>query len=734
MITIPTLRGVLRAAVAPLLGYAITLGASLVLMVLVVVGLAAGSDTSGSDDPSDDVDVQAIGTLIGMPFQLAAMALGGAIRLGEGEFGVSLFAPPLLVTAIFVGSVLWLSRRAERRTPSASTAERILLATASALILAVVVCVATRVLAMRSDGVVMHAATLGLFFGTLVLAGAAGALGRQSAVTSLWPRWLYGDVRRAIQLFAQHLLLWLVVATPVVVLWVLLRTNVETAALAVVWAPTVDLWAFAMGHLGAWTAFGGQRMAWGFGWVAGLVLPLLALGVTLIISIAWHLRRRHDRELLTQPVSWVFLPATYAVGGLLVTLVSTVVLSGDAFGGSLSVSAHPAYWLIPVLAVWGVVIETLSRYVAPALAAVVPPRLAQRLAKGPKALYSLPKEPTQWIPMSPADRARAKRGAIGLGALTVLALVAIIAVNVVGATAYSPEHQARAYLDALVRGDVARAVEIAPVDGDASSALLTQEVYAAAEDRITGYDITKVETHGSSATVTVDLDGPQDGHGVELSLSAHGSAGVFFHHWQVDDGGLAREVSIDVPESSTSLSANGVSVPVTGGDSADFWALPGSYAFNPYADSEWLQASDDRTAVPASESYGLYAEVSDPQPSDALKQAVDTKLASWLATCMKATTLEPKDCPQSGYGYGDKQRDVTWRLTTTPTVSWDGFYGDFPADLSTDSGEARVTYEYDDSYGFGAPHWVKESDTSSLYVTIKVELVDDQPQVTFDSY
>ncbi|HWU23972.1 MAG TPA: hypothetical protein VN088_20725 [Nocardioides sp.] len=734
MITIPTLRGVLRAAVVPLLGYAITLGASLLLMILVVVGLAAGTDTTVSNDPSDSVDVQAIGTLIGMPFQLAAMALGGSIRLGEGDFGASLFAPPLLVTTIFVGSVFWLSRRTERRTPSASTAERVLLATAAALIVAVVAIVATRALAMRSDGVVMHAATIGLFFGTLVLAGAAGALGRQSAVTSLWPRWVFGDVRRAIQLVAQHLLAWIVVATPVVVLWVLLRTNLETAALAVVWVPTADLWAFAMGHLGAWTVFGTHKMAWGLGWFPGVALPLLALGLTLITSIVWHLRRRDDRELLTEPISWVFLPATYAVAGLLVSIVSTVVLSGDAFGGSLSASAHPAYWLIPVLAVWGVLIETLSRYVAPALAAVVPPRLAQRLAQGPKQLYSPPKEPARWIPMSPADRARAKRGAIALGGLTVLALVAIIAVNVVGATVYSPERQARAYLDALVRGDVAKAVELAPVDDDASSALLIPDVYAAAEDRITGYDITKVETHGSSATVTVDLEGPQDGHGVELSLSAHGSAGMFFHHWQVDDGGLARDVTIDVPDSSTSLAANGVSVPVTGGDSADFWVMPGSYAFNPYADSQWLQASDDRTAVPASESYGIYAEVSDPQPSDALKQAVDTKLASWLGTCMRATTLEPKGCPQSGYGYGDKQRDATWRLTSAPTVSWDDFYGDFPAELSTDTGKAKVTYEYDDSYGFGAPHWVKQSDTSSLYVNVKVELVNDQPEVTLDSY
>ncbi len=106
-------------------------------------------------------------------------------------------------------------------------------------------------------------------------------------------------------------------------------------------------------------------------------------------------------------------------------------------------------------------------------------------------------------------------------------------------------------------------------------ALLTEEVYAAADDRITGYEITDVEEFGDTITVTVDLEGPEDGNDVELTLSPpDGKRALFFDDWKVDEGGLAREVTVSVPDTSTSVEANGVTVEADGGEDADFWALP----------------------------------------------------------------------------------------------------------------------------------------------------------------
>lgn len=70
-----------------------------------------------------------------------------------------------------------------------------------------------------------------------------------------------------------------------------------------------------------------------------------------------------------------------------------------------------------------------------------------------------------------------------------------------------------------------------------------------------------------------------------------------------------------------------------------------------------------------------------------------------------------------------------------PTVSWDGFDGTFPADLYSDAdGEAIATYEYDESYGYGRPKWVEETEEATLYVSATVDIVDGEPQVTLETY
>ncbi len=361
--TVPTFRGVLRSCGVPLLGYAMALGASLVLMGLVVLAIALEADGSGDSDPSGDIDIKVIGTLIGIPFQIAGMALGGSIGLGDDDFALHLFAPPLFITAVFVAAVVWLSRRSERATPTSSTVERAVLAACGALVTAVVAVVATRVLAMRDDDVVIHAATVGLFFCTLVLAGGAGFVGRESVHGSLWPRWATADLRRGTHLATQHVLAWVVLLVPVAAIWMLVDSGLDAALYALVWDVTLALGAFAMGHAGAVTAAGEHVFAWDLGWFPGIVLPVLAVLFTLVASLAWHLRRGQDRAWLAHPASWATLPIVYAVLALVVCMVSTVRLTGALFGVDGGITYSGAYWLIPLLALWGVAIESASRFV-----------------------------------------------------------------------------------------------------------------------------------------------------------------------------------------------------------------------------------------------------------------------------------------------------------------------------------------------------------------------------------
>lgn len=735
MTTIPSSRTVVRSCVAPLLGYAIAVGAALVLMILLVTAIAVSEGGGGDGDPADDLDIQAIGTLVGMPFQVVGMALGGSLQLGDGEFALSLFAPPLLVTAVFVVAVYLLSKRSERAAPTASTTERAILAVSGALATAVVATALTRLLAMRDDDLAMHAATVGLFFGTLVLSGSAALLGRQAASGSLWPRWLPADARRAAHLVSQHLAVALAVLIPVATIWMLVESGLEAALYSLVWAPTIAFGAFSLGHFGALTALGEHQFAWDLGWFAGLALPLIAVLLSVAASVAWHLRRGQDKALLAQPASWASLPVAYGVAALAVCMVSTVGISGAFYGVGGGVTFHAAYWLIPVLALWGGAIEGLSRFVAPALASSLPSSLSQRLSKGPARVVSAPVAPTQRIPMSPTDRARAKKALIGVAVVGGLGLIGIITVSIIGAAAFNPEKQAEAYLDALIDADAEEALSLSSVDDDeASDDLLNNEIYGAAEDRPTGYEITDVEKDGDTVTVTVDLEGVEDGDDVELVLEADGRRAVLFRDWKVADGGLASEVTVSMPESSTTLEANGVALAGgAAGEDVDFWALPGSYTFNPHGDSKWLESGESRTVVPASESYGIYAELDDPQPSPELKEHVDSAIAEWVNDCMAVTELDPVDCPQNAYPSGDKQRKVAWTLGTMPTVSWDSFYGTFPVSLYSDSGEATLTYEYDASYGFGPVEWTEESENVGLYIGVQVDLVDDEPQVTFET-
>ncbi|UMG93558.1 hypothetical protein [Nocardioides sp. TF02-7] len=247
--------------------------------------------------------------------------------------------------------------------------------------------------------------------------------------------------------------------------------------------------------------------------------------------------------------------------------------------------------------------------------------------------------------MTPDDRARAKRALIGVGVVGGLGLVGFVAVSVVGSTMFDPEQRAEAYLDALVDGAAAEALELAPVDGDeAADALLTDEVYGAADDRITGYEITQVEELGDTVLVTVDLEGVEEGDDVTLTLESDGRSGLFFEDWKLVDGGLATEVTVSVPEDSASLQVNGVEVEASAGTDVDLWALPGSYTFDPYGDSEWLTPVDAPTTV--TPGYGgTYAEIPEPEPSAALEELVDAELAAWVEGCMAATEAAPAGCP-----------------------------------------------------------------------------------------
>jgi hypothetical protein len=265
----------------------------------------------------------------------------------------------------------------------------------------------------------------------------------------------------------------------------------------------------------------------------------------------------------------------------------------------------------------------------------------------------------------------------------------------------------------VVDGDLDQVNDLAPTDDQADDSLLTSDVYRAAQSRITGYEIGDVEEDGDAVTVAVRLEGLDSAANTELTLTKDDHTGVFFDKWRVAEGGLARMVSVSVPDGADNMTVNDVPVdPIVD----DVWLLPGSYSLDPYAGDEWLDSSAEPFTVTAQDEY-QYAEVPQGVASDAFRKEVQSQIDDYLSACMASTELEPENCPNTAYA-GTDVRNVSWTLDQAPTADFDSFDGTFPADLGYgESGLATVTYQSDASYGFGPRDWQPQTEESDLYLS-----------------
>lgn len=709
----PTGAQIVRALRAPAIGYAWTLLGALVMVVLIVVAANVGS--TGEDTGVESDDTNAIGVLVGMPFQIAGMALLGSLHFTEDGVRASLFLPPLVLTVLYLVMTTRAARKGEV-VPAAGT--RALLGGIVGFAVAVVVTPVTWALAMRAEGAALHTASVSLFFGVWGLTAIASFVGSSRAAGAVRPPWIPADYAAAARLWTASFAVWVALAFVVLTVVAAVKEDLWIGILSPLWGVTVAMYSYAIGHLGG-LSLGGENVLIGdFSLVWTIAMVTGAIVLAGLTSISWHLRRDTRATTLAQPGSWAVLPATYAVGGLLVWLVPSVVLGGgfNAFGGS--VTLQPAFWLVFVLLVWGAVVETASRFVAPSLATALPPRL-HALLRGLEPVAApvgdVPvADPVPATPLTAEERARYKKLGIAAGAVVAVGIVGWIAVSVVNSQFFGPRDQAAAYLDAVVDGDLDAVNDLAVLDDDeADDSLLTGAIYRAAENRVTGYEIGDVAEDGDSVTVEVRLEGLAGSEDAELTLVRDGRTGVLFDRWRVDGGGLARPVSLTVPDAAGDLTVNGVDVEEV---EDDVWLLPGDYAVDAFAGNPWLVSSGEPITVTAEDGY-QFAEVPEATASDAFRAEVQAQIDAFLATCMAATTLEPADCPNSAYGFGDA-RKVTWTLVESPVPDFDSFDGTFPADLSYgESGRATVTYESDESFGFGPRDWQPQKDESDLYLS-----------------
>ncbi|MGP9538159.1 hypothetical protein ACT3SP_09105 [Brachybacterium sp. AOP43-C2-M15] len=386
-------------------------------MILAAVAVALSGIGNPVEAGLDSVDLSpseqlsGVATALRAPFQLVAMAAFGGLGFGVSYEGVTLRAVVRVLPGVITLAMVLLSffggRFVQKRQPAGHLG-----IWASSLLagfgVAVFTVLAALILAQPipiEDGITLrlHAAGFDSFFGALVLVTAALALGRISvrARPAWWP--LIADLAAGLKLALSHALLLtvlgLVAATVITTVQALIDGRMPpmlavllllplagghvlavftglpmlSAASASVQSP--EIMGFLLGDLSGTMRASIFSMPW-YVWLIGLLLGLVTLMAS---SLLWqHQRRVVPDNVIALAVSWAALPIAYFVGGVVLVILAhssaTFQVSGSFFDGSqrMSASAGLAAWTPFLALLAGVLVEVLSRVVAPLIAPFLP--------------------------------------------------------------------------------------------------------------------------------------------------------------------------------------------------------------------------------------------------------------------------------------------------------------------------------------------------------------------------
>ena len=339
--------------------------------------------------------------------------------------------------------------------------------------------------------------------------------------------------------------------------------------------------------------------------------------------------------------------------------------------------------------------------------------------------------PAQRAPMDPATKKRIRLIAIIVGALILLAVLATVAFSVLSRTVFGPDNQAEDLLRSVTDGNASQAAEIAnPNVSSGQRALLTDDVYGAAQNRISSYELKDTTIDGNRATVNATVT--QDGVTTPVALPmVSDSRDGLFKSWRVDETAgvpLYQALSVEVPAGVGELSVNGKKVPVDAQGqphTVEYTVLPGDYAVGVGSSSKYVTYGGDQVAEIRAGSPSS-APVMSFQPSftPALEEDVTKQLNATLDRCARSTEFEPEGCPFGYSIYGDDKdyRNPRWSIQRYPTYSVSS-YGSQPTFTTDRSGEVRLDYQYNEEYDDDEPaDWTDRDTTSSVsgYGTVSV--------------
>ncbi|MCD7101592.1 hypothetical protein [Pseudoclavibacter sp. 13-3] len=222
-----------------------------------------------------------------------------------------------------------------------------------------------------------------------------------------------------------------------------------------------------------------------------------------------------------------------------------------------------------------------------------------------------------------------------------LVAAGFIARAIGNSSTYGPEARAKAYLQAVVDGDVDHALELyRPNLSTDQRALLTSEVFGASSARPTAFTIDSTTISGDTATVNAAFTIDSKSYPLTIALQKRGQQSVIFDDWAFTGGGL-EQITVSSPDAVDTV--NGVKVQL--GSATEISVLPGAYTFAPQQNSQYVTFGEPVTVKAFTAGDADAASVAFTESWSQLgRDYAVNQVKSRIAECMQSDKFEPEGC------------------------------------------------------------------------------------------
>jgi len=299
----------------------------------------------------------------------------------------------------------------------------------------------------------------------------------------------------------------------------------------------------------------------------------------------------------------------------------------------------------------------------------------------------------------PAPRPRhplLTRGQLVVVIVTVLAVAAslvsaalVVPPAVRGA---DPALPVRAYLQAVVSGDITKALTLGGITPAAGDKLLTDAAYGQSANRVTSFAVLDTAVSGAAGTVLVRVQQGDQSYQTAFDVQRERGAALFAP-WRLAPQTLPQISFRLAAPIDRALKVAGVELTATKGLVTQR-VFPGDYESDDAGPADYFAAD---WYVTASARFGVTAVTPTAiglQLADGASASIASAAAAWLNGCAASTQLAPSGCPFKAIGDPTvAYSDGRWSLESQPVLTegdWDAALGGWPV-ATTQPGHVTFT-------------------------------------------